>query len=395
MARIRIKGLVKLMNHARDLMASGIPASEFPGFKRMILETITFVEDLCRANGLPLSELPAPTRRAYEYLKRIDFENLPISDDRKTERVSTLRISGIVSKCRKFQLEFSDLAEKKIAHGSKDKDLERKLVALHSCISDLAKMVDKGCEKGGGTPDLLPGPTRRAYQWLRFLSERVNFNDHFRLLTRIYHEVPNAHIELYNLGGLYRVQIKKGVRRIVIHEAFIRAPLSIIRDLISVVASGKRDQSKSRIQAYADTDEFRETFLSIETIGVRMEARTRGAVYDLEEIFKRVNDRYFKGRMEKPILTWNKIPTSTKFGHYISSSDTLMISITLDAADVPQYVLDQVMHHELLHKQLGVKMVNGRRIAHTAEFRSKERRFKNYREAQAFLAKLSGGQRNH
>ena len=126
-----------------------------------------------------------------------------------------------------------------------------------------------------------------------------------------------------------------------------------------------------------------------------MEARSRGAVYDLEDIFKRVNDSYFQGRMDKPILTWNKIATSTKFGHYVPSTDTLMISITLDAMDVPQYVLDQVMYHELLHKQLGIKMVNGRRMAHTSEFKARERNFKHYREAQAFLAKLSGGQKNH
>jgi hypothetical protein len=394
MTRIRIKGLVKLMNHARDLMASGIPASEAPAFKQMILDAITFVEELCRKNGVPLSELPAPTRRAYEYLKRIDLENLPLLDEKETQQVRSLRVPGIVSACRKIQEEFSDLARVKVAHGRKERNLEGRLRVLHRHISESAEMVQI-CEKVGGTSDLLPGPTRRAYQWLKFLSDQSNFDEHFQSLVTLCRGVPNAHIELYNLGGLYRVQIKNGVRRIVIHEAFIRAPQSIIRDLITVLALGKSDHSRSRIQAYADTDEFRETLLSIEMIGVRLEARSRGAVYDLEEIFRTVNDRYFQGGMEKPILTWNKIPTSTKFGHYVPSTNTLMVSITLDAVDVPQYVLDQVMYHELLHKQLGVKVVNGRRIAHTPEFRAEEQKFTHYHEAQKFLVKLAGGQRDH
>jgi hypothetical protein len=389
MTRIRIRGLVKLMNHTRALLGSGIPASELPAFKGMVLDAITFVEDLCRENRVPLSDLPSPTRRAYEYLKRIDLENLPVSEEREIERVSSLRISGIVATCKEIQAEFSELASLKIAQGGKERELEERLARLYRHISELAEMVDEICEKVGGTPDLLPGPTRRAYQWLKFLSDRVNFDDHFLSLTHIYRGVPDAHIEIYNMGGLFRVQIKKRVRWIVINEAFIRAPRSVIQDLIAVATSGKGGQSRFRIHEYAGTDEFRETLLSIEMIGVKMEARARGAVYDLEDIFNRVNDRYFRGRMEKPILTWNKIATSSKFGHYVPSTDTLMISVTLDAMDVPSYVLDQVMHHELLHKQLGTRVVKGRRIAHTSEFRSKERSFERYREAQAFLAKLS------
>jgi hypothetical protein len=67
-----------------------------------------------------------------------------------------------------------------------------------------------------------------------------------------------------------------------------------------------------------------------------------------------------------------------------------MISIALDRRDVPPYVIDQVMHHELLHKKLGTNYINGRTISHTPEFRAEEQRFKHYQEAQAFLAKLSG-----
>jgi len=59
------------------------------------------------------------------------------------------------------------------------------------------------------------------------------------------------------------------------------------------------------------------------------------------------------------------------------------------ARDVPSYVIDHVIHHEFHHRKLGVKVVNGRRIAHTPEFGVEERSFEHYHEAQAFLTKMS------
>jgi hypothetical protein len=65
-----------------------------------------------------------------------------------------------------------------------------------------------------------------------------------------------------------------------------------------------------------------------------------------------------------------------------------MISITLDGPQIPAYLLDFVMYHELLHKDLGFRESNGRRYAHTRNFREKERRFRFYSEAQDFLRQL-------
>ncbi|MFN2286346.1 MAG: topoisomerase II, partial [Anaerolineae bacterium] len=88
-------------------------------------------------------------------------------------------------------------------------------------------------------------------------------------------------------------------------------------------------------------------------------------------------------------LTWNKTLTHRKFGHYQTTTNTVMLSLSLDDAAVPPYVVDFVMYHELLHKHLGIKFVNGRRYAHTAEFRDAERRFAQYAQAETFLAQLA------
>jgi hypothetical protein len=390
MKRIRIKGLVSLMNHARKQLANGIPESEAQAFRQIILDGTTFVERLCHEKGLAISSLPAPSRRAYVFLKGIDLDDLPILPDHEVIPVSIQRISGIVASSKGIQREFTNLTKAKLIGRMDDAVLEERLAALVHSITELAGKVEEICEKGNATPDDLPDPTRRAYQWLKFLSDPGNFQGHFRTLMEMCRRLPKGSIELYNLAGLYRLRISRGVRHIVLNEAFMDAPASIIEDLMVIVRSKAGRTHKTRIQRYAETEEFREIVLAMEMSGVRSQERVRGTTYDLDDVFKRVNDRYFEGRMEKPVLTWNRIITHAKFGHYIPTTDTVMVSIALDASDVPPYVLDHVMHHELLHKKLGIKVVNGRRLVHTPEFRSEEQRFEYYHKAQAFLNKLAG-----
>jgi hypothetical protein len=97
--------------------------------------------------------------------------------------------------------------------------------------------------------------------------------------------------------------------------------------------------------------------------------------------------------MARPRLIWSQRITRGRFGHYNYSTDTVMISRSLDRADVPAFVVDHVMHHELLHKKHGLRWQDGRGHAHTAEFRAEESRFENYHEADAFLRRLAQARR--
>jgi len=91
-----------------------------------------------------------------------------------------------------------------------------------------------------------------------------------------------------------------------------------------------------------------------------------------------------------PRLAWTRRPSRWEYAHYEAASDTLTVSATLDDANVPAFVVDFVVYHELLHKQLGVQLQNGRRQVHTPRFRAEERRFWAYAEADAYLNALAG-----
>jgi hypothetical protein len=65
-----------------------------------------------------------------------------------------------------------------------------------------------------------------------------------------------------------------------------------------------------------------------------------------------------------------------------------MLSASLDDVNIPDYVLDFAMYHELLHKHLGYYTRNNRRISHHAEFRELEAQFPQFERAQQYLAKI-------
>ena len=47
------------------------------------------------------------------------------------------------------------------------------------------------------------------------------------------------------------------------------------------------------------------------------------------------------------------------------------------------------MYHEMLHKKIGLKEVNGRRYAHTKKFRDAEQKFESYAQAESLIKKLN------
>jgi len=89
-----------------------------------------------------------------------------------------------------------------------------------------------------------------------------------------------------------------------------------------------------------------------------------------------VNTTYFSGRLEKPELCWSPVRARRVLGSYQERYDRLIISKVFDTPQVPEFVLDYLMFHELLHKFLGIgRREDGKRCMHGKEFRSIEKQF--------------------
>lgn len=116
-------------------------------------------------------------------------------------------------------------------------------------------------------------------------------------------------------------------------------------------------------------------------------AEAAGHHFDLEAMFASINERYFSGSITKPQLGWSLQQSRTILGHYDASHHAIAISRRLDRADVPAFVVEYVLYHEMLHIKHPVEHQGASRKIHTRGFKQEEKLFERFLEAKAFLKK--------
>ncbi|MGI8408404.1 MAG: SprT-like domain-containing protein [Pyrinomonadaceae bacterium] len=119
--------------------------------------------------------------------------------------------------------------------------------------------------------------------------------------------------------------------------------------------------------------------------GRKVVSTHKGVVYDLRKIFERLNRDYFRGSIPVPVLSWSARKTYRILGHHDSTHETIIISRSLDAYDVPKYVVEYVVFHEMLHIHHPTQHRDGRRYNHTPQFRKDERKFAYFEEAERWI----------
>ena len=115
---------------------------------------------------------------------------------------------------------------------------------------------------------------------------------------------------------------------------------------------------------------------------------SKGNVYDLDAIFESLNSRFFHGLLARPRMSWSQTKTRRILGHYDPAHNAIIISRVFDHFAVPQYVVEYIVYHEMLHLKHPVKLRGSRRCVHSAEFQAEEKLFPHMAEANAFLKRL-------
>ncbi len=114
----------------------------------------------------------------------------------------------------------------------------------------------------------------------------------------------------------------------------------------------------------------------------------RGAHFDLEEIFEKLNGEYFQGMLGRPAMGWSRRVSRGMLGHFDPSHNAIIISRVFDRAEVPRLALEYVVFHEMLHLRHPVDHSGLRRRVHTREFREAEKQFRGLKEAKEMLRRL-------
>jgi hypothetical protein len=164
------------------------------------------------------------------------------------------------------------------------------------------------------------------------------------------------------------------------HRIFASAPPDIVHALARLVDKSDR-HAAAVIDRYIDSN--------VEAIAEHARTskiETRGTCFELQEIFNRLNARYFNAAVAARI-TWGKAGgprrRSIKLGSYHATERLIRIHPALDQSFVPGFFIDFVIFHEMLHERLGVGVRGsvGRRCVHSPEFRALEARFPQAAEA--------------
>ncbi len=380
---MKIQGLVRAFNSVRSKLQAGLKPEEVEPFREQVKALVRDVEELCRSHGSTPDRLPAPSRMAYVFLKGLDLDNLPVNPNSDSAAsTAVVRIKNIVKAGEYFAQQFwrrLDLLRSSVDERDRTKRE----------IGEQSLAIERICDHHGTSPSSLEAPSRQTYCWLKFLSIEGNLESHLEALERARKIVdqlqpPPAHpveIQLTVMNALWRWREYADVLLIKVNQGFMYADQNVWQALINSPVSGRDPNNEIRFRDYAASDDFSELIFEIESFASPPPLPAKGRAYDLDQSFNRVNRHYFGGLISRPKLAWSRTLTMRRFGYYQPSRDTLMVSLSLDDPAVPAYVIDFVMYHELLHKKLGAAVNNGRRQAHSPDFRAEERKFAEYDEA--------------
>ena len=217
------------------------------------------------------------------------------------------------------------------------------------------------------------------------------FADTFRQLEP-QRPTPAIDVRFYPYAGLnHTIRLRAGRVYVRLSDIFRDAPDNVQRALAFILMARllhrRTPQMHERVyRAYATSPHIlRRADLARRKYGRKYVSTARGDHHNLEHLFARINRRYFDDEMAKPTLTWSQRRTRRILGHHDPVHDTIVISKTLDAADVPEWVVEYILFHEMLHIKHPARLVNGRRLRHTRAFRAEEERYPHYQKAQAWL----------
>src|SRR5208337_2651687 len=145
----------------------------------------------------------------------------------------------------------------------------------------------------------------------------------------------------------------------------------------------------TRFRRYVGSKDIRaKTHLVRQMRGRKRIESPRGVVYDLERIFDELNFRFFHGLLARPQMTWSQIRSRRSLAHYDPAHNTIVVSRIFDHVRVPQYALEYIVYHEMLHLKHPVKLRGSRRCVHGPEFQAEEKLFPELEKAKAFLKRL-------
>jgi len=387
MKRLRISGLVGLAKRIRQELAGPVSAERLAQLRQEVADAVTGLEQIFREKRVRAESLPAPSRKAFQFLKNLDWNAVVTEESGSAGSFPPESVSfgGL-------QRHFENLLDRLAGYVDRPQ-LEE---VYEMVVSDSAS-IEEEIRRNDIRPEQLRKQAREMRGWFAYFSRRENFDRYCAAVRRA--EPVFRATSLWPAGkavavlvhfrpmhGMYRVRGYPDTILVDLPTPMICFDQNTLRAVAQIAF--KKGGDRKAVHDAAAGEACRRIDATIERYG-GVVAQARGLHHDLTESFDRVNAGYFGSRLSRPRLVWSRNFAVRKFGHYDHAHDTVMVNSVLDRKTVPEFAVDFIVYHEVLHRQLGITWKRNRIAAHTPELAEKERQFKQYEQARAVLRKLA------
>jgi predicted metal-dependent hydrolase len=233
------------------------------------------------------------------------------------------------------------------------------------------------------------------------LQASLFFETPLEIYTRVFRElkprtaVPELRIEFCRFANADNfIRLEQGKLHVRMSDLLEGAPAPVIEALAHILLGKLYRKPVARTYTHRyrlylnRRDVRRQAHLVRQIRGHKFISGPQGQHYNLEEIFERLNARYFDGLMGRPQLGWSRGASRRMLGHFDPSHNAIVISRIFDRVETPLPALEYVMFHEMLHLRYPVDHSGTRRCVHTREFKDAEKKFPQFKEAKEMLKRL-------
>jgi hypothetical protein len=174
-----------------------------------------------------------------------------------------------------------------------------------------------------------------------------------------------------------------------------RAPLTVVEGAAALLLAQvyRRKAPKDLIAPYLEYARSNRTRARVNRMrNRRVRAGAAGPLgrhFDLDRLFDDLNAKYFDGGLQRPRIGWSNRSWRRQFGCYDPGPNHILLNRRMDRPGVPQYAVEYVLFHEMLHVKHPTRRSGCTLVSHSSEFRAEEKRFEDFERARKVLDALA------
>ena len=207
---------------------------------------------------------------------------------------------------------------------------------------------------------------------------------------------PAFRVEFYPYSSLtLTIRRRDGEMIVRFSDLLQRAPLAVLEGAAAILLAKiyRRRMQRALAAPYNEYAKSHRTRRRIQTMrGGRVRPASlpaTGRHFDLTLMFDALNAQFFAGRLPKPYLGWSTRSWRRQFGSYDPGPNQILLNKRMDRPEIPQYVVEYVLYHEMLHVKHPTRKSGCTLLSHSPEFREEEKLFADFERARKALDRLA------